>query len=387
MDDDVCVAEVREWAEGLAEVGELIAHRFARSEPRANAVDYLRGLLSTVERKNGWTLSEQAGDRSPDAMQRLLNHADWDADAVRDDLRDYVVEHLGDESAVLVVDETGFLKKGTRSAGVARQYSGTAGRIENCQIGVFLTYATRHGRTFLDRELYLPKEWTADPERCREAGIPDERGFRTKPELAIEMLTRALDAGVPARWAAGDAVYGQYYRLRRTLEERGVFYVLAVPVSQRVVVKDGTLLGTEKRAGQAVADLVPTAWRTRPAGDGSKGIRDYAWARVRINGAEDGHAEHWLLARRSLTKPEETAYFICHTPKRTALAEMARIAGIRWAIEETFQTAKGETGLDHYQVRQYTGWYRHITLSMLAHAFLTAVKAKKGAPGPDRKAS
>jgi SRSO17 transposase len=201
------------------------------------------------------------------------------------------------------------------------------------------------------------------------------------------MIERALDAGVPAKWAAGDAVYGQYHRLRRTLEERGLFYVLAVPVSQRVVVKDGSFPGTEKRADQAVRDLVPTAWRTRSAGDGSKGVRDYAWARVRINGAEDGKAEHWLLARRSLAKPEETAYFICHTPKRIALAEMARIAGMRWSIEETFQTAKGEAGLDHYQVRQYTGWYRHITLSMLAHAFLTAVKAKKGAPEPGRKAS
>jgi SRSO17 transposase len=381
------VADVREWADGLVEVGELIGARFARSEPRENAVEYVRGLLSEEERKNSWTLSERAGHRVPDRMQRLLSTTDWDPDGLRDDLRSYVVETIGDPDGVLVVDETGFLKKGKRSAGVARQYSGTAGRVENCQVGVFLTYVTGRGRTFLDRELYLPKEWTEDPDRCAAAGIPEDRSFNTKPALAIEMIERALDAGVPATWAAGDAVYGQYHRLRRTLEERGIFYVLAVPVSQRVVVKDDSWPGTQKRADQAVTDLVPSAWRTRSAGAGSKGIREYAWARVRINGAEDGKAEHWLLARRTLANPSEVAYFICHTPKRTALAEMARIAGIRWAIEETFQTAKGEAGLDHYQVRQYTGWYRHITLSMLAHAFLTAVKAKKGAPEPGRKAS
>jgi SRSO17 transposase len=350
-------------------------------------VEYVRGLLSEEERKNSWTLSERAGHRVPDRMQRLLSTTDWDPDALRNDLRSYVVEKLGDPDGVLVVDETGFLKKGRRSAGVARQYSGTAGRVENCQIGVFLTYAAGTGRTFLDRELYLPKEWADDAARCEAAGVPKGRGFKTKPALAIDMIERALNAGVPAKWAAGDAVYGQYSKLRRTLEERGLHYVLAVPVSQRVVVKDGSWLGTEKRADAAVADVVPTAWRIRSAGNGSKGVRGYAWARVRINGAEDGKAEHWLLARRNLTKPAEVAYFICYTPKRIALAEMARIAGVRWSIEETFQTTKGEAGLDHYQVRQYTGWYRHITLSMLAHAFLTAVKAKKGAPEPGRKAS
>lgn len=381
------MADVREWADSLVEVGELIGARFARSEPRANAVEYVRGLLSEEERKNSWTLSERAGHRVPDRMQRLLSTTDWDPDGLRDDMRSYVVDRIGDPDGVLVVDETGFLKKGRRSAGVARQYSGTAGRVENCQIGVFLTYATKHGRTFLDRELYLPKEWTDDPDRCAGAGIPEGRGFKTKPALAIEMIERALDAGVPAKWAAGDAVYGQYHRLRRTLEERGIYYVLAVPVSQRVVVKDGSFLGVEKRADAAITDLVPSAWRTRSAGDGSKGVRDYAWARVRINGAEDGHAEHWLLARRNLANPSEFAYFICHGPKRVQLATLASIAGVRWSIEETFQTAKGEAGLDHYQVRQYTGWYRHVTLAMLAHAFLTAVKAKKGAPEPGRKAS
>jgi len=364
----------------LAEIRELIGPRFARSEPWENAVDYLRGLLSGQERKNSWTLSEQAGQAVPDRRQRLLSTTDWDPDAVRDDLRSYVVKHLGAAEGVLIVDETGFLKKGKRSAGVARQYSGTAGRIENSQIGVFLTYSSPAGRTFLDRELYLPKAWTDDRERCDAAGIPADREFKTKPELAMDMLAGALDAGVPARWVTGDAVYGQYYKLRKALEDRGVFYVLAVPMNQRVIAKTtGSVPGGEWRADELIASLPATAWRTRSAGNGSKGDRRYGWARARINGARDPDAEYWLLARRSLTDPTEIAYYLTHGPKRVALADLARAAGARWAIEESFQTSKGQTGLDHYQVRQYTGWYRHITLSMLAHAFLTVTRSKKGA--------
>ncbi len=235
MFEDVDVAEVQDWAAGLDEVTWRIGPRFVRPEPRAQAGLYMRGLLSSAERKNGWTLAEQAGNQTPDAMQRLLNHADWDADAVRDDLRDYVVEYLADDDAVLVIDETGFLKKGTKSAGVARQYSGTAGRIENCQIGVFLAYAAAAGRTFIDRELYLPRAWTEDRERCAAAGIGADVQFATKPELALAMITRALDAGVPAGWVAGDEVYGQNSALRLALEERGMPYVLAVPVNQHVI--------------------------------------------------------------------------------------------------------------------------------------------------------
>lgn len=377
--DDIGVADVREWVSGLDEIAELIGPRFARSEPRANAVAYLEGLLSGRERKNSWTLSEQAGQAVPDPMQRLLSTTDWDPDAVRDDLRSYVTEHLGDRYGILIVDETGFLKKGDRSAGVARQYTGTAGRIENAQVGVFLTYATARGRTFLDRELYLPKAWTDDPERCRRAGIPEGRDFQTKPELAMEMLTHAIDGEVPASWVTGDAVYGQYYRLRKSLEDRDVSYVLAVPNSQRVIAKTrASIIGTEYRADALIDALPATAWRIRSAGAGSKGDRRYAWARARINGERDPDAEYWLLARRSLTDPTELAYYLCHAPKRVSLAELVRVAGARWAIEETFQTAKGQTGLDHYQVRQYTGWYRHITLSMLAHAFLTVTRSKRG---------
>ena len=325
------------------------------------------------------TPSEQAGQAVPDRMQRLLSTTDWDPDSVRDDLRSYVVTHLGAAEGVLIVDETGFLKKGNRSAGVARQYSGTAGRIENSQIGVFLTYSSPAGRTFLDRELYLPEAWTGDRERCDAAGIPATREFRTKPELAMDMLARALDAGVPARWVTGDAVYGQYYKLRKALEDRGVFYVLAVPMNQRVIAKTpASVPAGEWRADDLIAGLPATAWLTRSAGNGSKGDRRYGWARARINGARDPDAEYWLLARRSLTDPTDIAYYLTHGPKRVALADLARAAGARWAME-SFQTSKGQTGLDHYQVRQYTGWYRHITLSMLAHAFLTVTRSKKGA--------
>jgi len=375
------VAEVEAWAAGLERVHARIAPRFARSEPRERVIEYVRGLLAPVERKNSWTLSERAGEASPDGMQRLIASADWDADAVRDDVREYVVEHLGDPAGVLVVDETGFLKKGTKSAGVARQYSGTAGRIENCQIGVFLAYATSAGRTFLDRELYLPKAWTEDRDRCRAAGIGDEVAFATKPELASSMITRALDAGVPAGWVTGDEVYGQHAGLRRTLEERDMPYVLAVPVNQRVIARvEGRV--TELRADALAKTLAPQAFKKLSAGAGAKGPRLYHWARAAIRPLEPTGG-YWLLVRRSLTDPTDLAYYLCHGPEATPLRELVRVAGARWAIEETFQSAKGQVGLDQYQVRRYDSWYRHITLVMLAHAFLTiTTAAQKGGPDP-----
>ncbi len=378
MSDDIWVAEIQEWADGLEEIRELIGGEFARTEPRNNAVSYIRGLLSDEERKNSWTLSERAGQGTPDGMQRLLSTTDWDPDAVRDALFGYVKQHLGSPAGILAIDETGFLKKGTASAGVARQYSGTAGRVENCQIGVFLTYASPAGRTFLDRELYLPKAWTEDAGRCKRAGIPETRAMATKPVLAAEMIERALDAGIEAQWATGDAVYGQHAGLRRRLEARGMHYVMAVPMNQRAITPEPGTVGVEGRADALFAALDGRAWRTRTAGAGTKGERLYAWARIRINGPTEA-GEHWLLARRSLKDPTDLAYFICHTPESVTLIELARVAGARWAIEETFQTSKGETGLDHYQVRQYTGWYRHITLSMFAHAFLSVIRSKKGA--------
>jgi SRSO17 transposase len=386
------VAEVELWAAGLAAVHARIAPRFARSEPRERALEYVRGLLSPVERKNGWTLSERAGEASPDGMQRLLAAADWDADLVRDDVREYVVEHLGDPTGVLVVDETGFLKKGTKSAGVARQYSGTAGRIENSQIGVFLAYATPAGRTFLDRELYLPQAWTEDRDRCRDAGIGDEVGFATKPELAITMIGRALDAGVPAGWVTGDEVYGQHSGLRRTLEECGMSYVLAVPVNQRVIarVRTGTGDRVAELRADALAETLPAqAFKKISAGSGAKGPRLYHWARAAIRPLEPSGG-YWLLVRRSIGDPTDLAYYLCCGPEDTPLRELVRVAGARWAIEETFQSAKGQVGLDQYQVRRYDSWYRHITLAMLAHAFLTittaaTTAAQKGGLEPPRR--
>jgi SRSO17 transposase len=386
--DDLSVAEVTGWAAGLEEVHARIAARFARSEPRQRVAAYVRGLLAPVERKNSWTLAERAGEASPDGMQRLLATADWDADAVRDDLRDYVLEHLGDPAAVLVVDETGFLKKGTRSAGVARQYSGTAGRVENCQIGVFLGYAAPAGRTFLDRELYLPRAWTEDRDRCAGAGVPAGVEFATKPELAMRMLTRALEAGLPAGWVTGDEVYGQHHRLRAMLEERAMPYVLAVPVNQRVIAAvDGRVV--EARADALAATVAPQAFKRISAGAGAKGPRTYHWARAAIRPLADPGAGYWLLIRRSLTDPAERAYYLCHGRPGTPLRELVRVAGARWAIEESFQTAKGEVGLDQYQVRRWDGWYRHITLAMLAHAFLTVTRAAAARKGglPTRSAS
>ena len=381
------MSEVEAWAAGLAELHARIAPRFARSEPRERVVTYVGGLLAPLERKNSWTLAERAGEAVPDGMQRLLMSADWDADAVRDDVRGYVVEHLGDAAGVLVVDETGFLKKGTKSAGVARQYCGTAGRIENCQIGVFLGYATGAARTFLDRELYLPNAWTQDRDRCREAGIGEEVEFATKPELAMRMIARALEAGVPAGWVTGDEVYGQHARLRMMLEERQMPYVLAVPVNQRVIT---TVQGTiaELRADELAAQLPGQAWKKISAGAGAKGPRVYHWARAAIRPLADA-ASYWLLVRRSLTDPTDLAYYLCYGPEHTPLRELVRVAGTRWAIEETFQTAKGQVGLDQYQVRRYDSWYRHITLAMLAHAFLTTttVKAKGGRPDRSRTSS
>ena len=389
--DHVGVAEVASWAAGLDEVHARIASRFFRSEPRERVAAYLRGLLAPLERKNGWTLAEQAGEASLDGMQRLLATADWDADRVRDDLRDDVAEHLGDPGAVLVVDETGFIKKGNRSAGVARQYSGTAGRIENCQIGVFLGYASPAGRTFLDRELYLPKAWAEDRPRCDQAAVPDDVEFATKPELAIRMLTRALDAGVPASWVTGDEVYGLHPGLRTFLQARAMSYVLCVASNQWVWIdaepdSAGGRVGgrTQLQVKPLAASVSPRAFRKISAGKGSKGLRMYSWARtpVHLHGQPGEQSKAgWLMIRRSLADPTDCAYYLCSAPVGTTLATLVAVAGKRWAIEETFQTGKGEVGLDHYQVRRYDGWYRHMTLAMFAHAFLTVTRAASAGKG------
>ena len=377
------VAEVVRWAKGMEGVHAWIAGRFGRPEPRRRALDYLRGLLSPVERKNGWQLAEQAGDATPYGVQRLLSSYRWDADLVRDDLRDYVLEHLRDAAGVLMVDETGFLKKGSKSVGVQRQYSGTAGRIENCQVGVFLAYAGGKGRTLLDRELYLPQVWAEDGERRRDAGVPAEVCFQTKPQLARGMLKRALESGVPFAWITGDVVYGSDRRLRRWLEEEEVSHVLAVKSNEKLWA--GQEGGPRQvRADRLAALAAESDWQRCSAGDGAKGPRIYDWTRVAIRPLKEPGKGHWLLARRSLAKPGELAYYVCFGPAETTLEELVRVAGARWAIEECFEEAKGQVGLDQYEVRKWDGWYRHITLAMLAQAFL-AVTRHQAAPGDSGK--
>jgi SRSO17 transposase len=367
----------------LDRVHARIAGRFARSEPRARAREYLSGLVAGLERKNGWTLAERAGEVSPDGMQRLLRWADWDVGGVRDDLRDYVIEQLGELDGVLIADETGFLKKGTRSAGVQRQYSGTAGRTENCQIGVFLAYASARGHALIDRELYLPRSWTDDRDRCAAAGIPEEAQFATKARLAQAMIARALAAGVPFAWFTADEVYGQAKYLRTWLEEHGVSYVMAIRRTDTFPTATG-----EQQAGALIAALPARSWQRLSAGAGAHGPREYHWARILIPGGTTPGRGHWLLARRSISKPEEIAYYACYGPSRARLVDLAWAAGSRWHVEECFQQAKNEAGLDHYQVRTWRAWHAHITLSMLALAWLAAsrTQAAKGEPATAARA-
>jgi SRSO17 transposase len=380
MDQAINMDEVAGWAAELGRLHARIAPRFVRPEPRRRALAYLRGLLSPVERKNGWQLAEQAGERTPDGMQRLLATAAWDADAVRDDLRAYVAEHLGDAEAVLVVDETGFLKKGDKSVGVQRQYSGTAGRIENCQVGVFLAYASPAGRAFLDRELYLPQGWAEDTDRREEARVPADVAFQTKPQLARAMLERALDAGVPAAWVTGDEIYGGDRRLRLWLEQRDVAHVLAVKRTEPLVA--ATARGPAQVPAETLVAALPSdAWTTVSAGEGAKGPRLYDWARVAIRPLSDPARGSWLLVRRGLVDPTDLAHYVCYGPADTTIEELVRVAGTRWAVEEVIEAAKGDVGLDQYEVRRWDGWYRHVTLCLLAHAFLAVTRARAAGGG------
>jgi SRSO17 transposase len=380
---EVIQREVASWMAGWDEVQERIGPRFARSEQRQRVRRYVDGLLSSVERKNGWQLAEHAGEPRPYGMQRLLAGAKWDADVVRDDLRAYVLEHLGDPRAVLVIDETGFLKQGTKSVGVKRQYSGTAGRIENCQIGVFLTYAAPAGHVLLDRELYLPREWADDLPRRREAGVPQEVRFATKPQLARRMLERALVAGVPAAWVTGDSISGGDRRLRVWLEQQEQPFVLAVTSAEPLFAILAGHFG-QPRADRIAAHIPANEWRRLSAGAGAKGPRWYDWARVRLARlqltVEERRWEHWLLVRRSRHDPTDVAYYVVFAPAGTSLRTLARVAGARWRIEQSFELAKGEVGLDHYEVRRWDGWYRHMTLALFALAYLAVLRARLNAP-------
>ncbi|MGW3661509.1 IS701 family transposase [Streptomyces sp. NPDC005151] len=339
---------------------------FYRPESRAHAGAYLRGLLAPLEKKNGWTIAEHVGAPEPKRMQRFLNLTPWDADRLRDELVGYAMEHFADERAVLIADPTGFAKKGRKSAGVQRQYSGTLGRIDNCQIGTFLAYATPGGhRLLLDRELYLPEHtWAADRERCREAGVPDAVPFRTRPQQVQLMVERALAAKVPFAWFAADEEFGQSPALRAFLEARTVSYVMAVPKNTEVADADGSTA----RIDELTARLPERAFTRRACGIGTKGFRSYDWA---VLNTPDPQRQ--FVVRRAMDG-SELAYFHCFNPRRDPLGEVIRAIGSRWPVEECFEAAKQETGLDQYQVRKYDAWHRHVTMSMLALCLLAVMR-------------
>jgi SRSO17 transposase len=363
---------ISQSAQALAELLVRIGSHFRRAEVRTRVGRYLQGLLASVERKNGWQMAEELGEANAHGVQRLLEEADWDEEAVRDELRTYVIEQLGEPDGILVVDETGFVKKGKQSAGVARQYSGTAGRRENSQMGVFLLYASRSGSAFIDRALYLPEEWTQDRVRCREAGIPDEVEFATKGEMAKLMLARAFAAGVPAEWVVGDTVYG-YDELRLWLEAQQKNYVLAVSETHQVWVQ-----GRAQPVGLVAALLPEEAWVVLSAGEGSKGPRLYEWAWLQLPDETEATSERarWVLIRRSLSDRSERAYYRVYAPATTTLAEVVRVTGSRWKIEEGYEQAKGEVGLDEYEVRTWRAWYRYVTLALLAYAALVVMQGQ-----------
>jgi SRSO17 transposase len=389
--------DLARWADEFAAFHARFASLFARQETREQAAKYLRGLLAPVERKNGWQVAEAVGDATPDRIQRLLYRVEWDADAARDRLQDFVIETFGDPAGIGVVDETGILKKGTGSVGVQRQYSGTAGKIENCQIATVLTYTTPTGHVFLDRRLYLPEAWATDAERRRTAQVPEAVTFQTKPEQAIAMLEHAWTRGVPMRWVTGDEVYGDAPRLRESIETHGRWYVLAVsattpvwaerpPVDEPTPSTGGRPRRKVRLAPQAsppttVAALVaawPAArWEPFSVADGEKGPRLYHWGRVRVIESRDGlpGPEVWLLARRSVSEPTELAYYLALAPIEIPLRTVARVAATRYTVEQCIAEAKGEVGFDQYEVRFWPSWHRHITLVMMAHAWLAALRA------------
>lgn len=364
------------WAEVERKIGPV----FARSETRTRALAYLVGLLSPAERKNGWQLAEIIGEATPYGVQHLLGRANWDPDDLRDRLRRYVTTYLADADAVGVLDETGFLKKGTQSVGVARQYSGTAGRVENCQIGVFLTYASIHGHTLLDRDLYLPTSWTDDPERCQRVGVPTDQAFATKPELARQILARTRTAGVTFAAIAGDSVYGDDRALRQWLEAQRQPYVLAISSVEQL------WMGTETVTLDALlAQLADVPWERHHGGMGSQGPRWSDWQRVQLNAPPQAGFQRWVVFRRSCTDPTEVTAYRAFAPVGTPLAAQVRVVGMRWTVEESFQTGKSEVGLDEYEVRSWTGWYRHSTLAMWAQAFLSVIRMEQGAAAAPKK--
>ena len=392
------IEELDEWADDFAAFHARFAHLFGRREPREEVVQYLRGLMAPVARKNAWQMAEAVGERIPDRMQRLLYRVEWDADAARDDLQQFVIESLGDDDGIGIVDETGFLKKGDQSVGVKRQYSGTAGKVENCQVATVLSYATAKGHVFLDRRLYMPREWCDNAERRARAKVPQEVSFQTKPEQAISMLEHAWQQGVPMRWVTGDEVYGDATRLRDVVIKHQRWYVLAVSLDTPVWTERPALdppgrPGTGRpRTRTRLAEGAPKAttvqavvlawpeeqWQRFAVLEGEKGPRTYDWAYQRVIESRDGlpGPEAWLLARRSVSDRTEIAYYLSNAPADTPLTRVAQIAATRYTVEQCIEEAKGETGLDEYEVRYWHSWHRHITISMMAHAWLTSIRHK-----------
>jgi SRSO17 transposase len=380
-------AQVAQAEREIESVTARLRLHFRRGAAHRHAGEYVRGLLGPVERKNGWQLAEHVGHRHPRSIRRVLDRSAWDADAVRDDLLDQVVAELGDDDGVLVIDETGFLKKGTKSCGVARQYSGTAGRIENCQVGVFLGYASAKGRAGIDRALYLPREWADDAERRAEAGVPEAVAFRTKPALALEMLERAFEADVPARWVVGDAVYGSDGKLRRALEAWGQAYALAVKSTEKPTTFPPYAPPGQVMAADVADGLEPDAWQRLSCGAGAQGERLYDWAYVPLRPGLRRGWVHALVIRRDLHDPTERAYYLVFAPTDAPLAAIVRAIGARWTIEDVFKLAKRQVGLDQYEVRSWTGWHRHVTLALLALAALVLGAAKGGTRHPSPTSS
>ena len=342
---------------------------FASKLSCLSAKKYLTGLISPVERKNGWQLSEALGETTPYVLQQFLYRGRFSADHLRDHLQTYVNEKLGEKDAVLVVDETGFLKQGKRSCGVKRQYSGTAGRIENCQIGVFLTYASSKGHTPIDRRLYIPQDWFDNQERCEKAGVPKTTVFQTKPEMALEMIKNVTDAGISYSWVTGDCVYGDYRTIRMWLEEQRKCYVLCVSGKEYLQEEHRKVLVSSVLKG-----LDEQKWFVASCGDGSKGARVYDW---QIKELEFPIIEGWrrcLLVRRSRSDGELRSY-VCFSPKDVSVLKLVEVAGTRWTVERCFAESKSKVGLDQYEVQSYGGWYKHITFACLVHALLTVLSS------------
>jgi len=358
------------WVDAVTELHGRIAHRFARSEVRDRARRYLVGLLERVERKNGWQLAEAIGETGPRGVQRLLSAATWDADGVRDDLRAYVVDHLGDPaSGVLIIDDTGFVKKGDKSCGVGRQYTGTVGATANAQVGVFLAYASDKGAAFVDRALYLPRGWTDQPERCRQAGIPETVRFATKLTLAQRMLARAFAAGVPSGWVVADSAYGRSHAFRRWLEAQGRAYALMVPNTHAVRYQD-----RRQTAAKLVERLPDDVWKTVTIGAGGPSEDQQVWACLPLSEACAPGMRRWLLIRRGGDDGDDLRFFLAYGPEGTSAEDLLRVCGVRWQIEECFAQAKGEVGLDQYEVRTWDAWHRFVTLCLLAHAGLVVMR-------------